>query len=157
MRVIGKSWGWLWDEKHFDSTLGSSSMVICTLPLTDSKTNIVSCCLVDCTCTVTSLRDTAVELWKAPGPNSYALGNKTQHQVLSKTYCTLEKTARGCTFYQMFHKMAFFVCRGQKKPQQLLLLHWIYCSCYSNNTHTSMRFSVPVIAYSGHQCTDKCQ
>lgn len=41
MRVIGKSWGWLWDEKHFDSTLGS--MVIWTLAWTDSKTNIVLC------------------------------------------------------------------------------------------------------------------
>lgn len=32
MRVIGKSWGWLWEEKHFDSTLGPTSPVIWTLP-----------------------------------------------------------------------------------------------------------------------------
>ncbi len=48
--------------------------------------------------------------------------------------------------------MTFFVYQGeQKKKVTAAKLYWIYCSCYSNNMHTSVRLSVQAIAYSGHR------
>lgn len=137
-------------------------MVIWRLPLTYSKTNIVLC-LVDCTCTATSLKDATVRPWKAPRPNSYALGKKTHHQVLSKTYCTLEKTARGRTFYQTFHKMTFLVCGGEKKSnccysigsivpatQTIHTLPWGSCYClFRTSVHRQMSIVYPDKQYLG--------
>ena len=164
MRVIGKSWGWLWEEKHFDSTLGSTSTVIWTLPLTDSKTNIVLC-LVGYTCTMTSSRDTAVR----PGKRLTVV-KRTCHHVLSKTDCSLEKTAWGCTFHQSFFiKMIFFffffVYPGEKKVSAAKLLNLLFllfkqhthfhetlCSCYClfrTSVHRQMSIVYPDKQYLG--------
>lgn len=152
MRVIGKSWGWLWEEKHFDSTLGSTSTVIWTLPLTDSKTNIVLC-LVGCTCTMTSSRDTAVR----PGKLLIVVKENLPSCAFQDRLFLGENCLRLYILSKVFHKNDFYFLSNKEKKKLVLLNYWIYCSCYSNNIHTTMRLSVHAIAYSGHQRTDKCQ
>lgn len=150
MRVIGKSWGWLWEEKHFDSTLGSTSTVIWTLPLTDSKTNIVLC-LVGCTCTMTSLRETDSVRPRKP----LVLIKKRTIRWLLRTPVPQRILLEEVRFIKHFIRMIFFVSKRRTKVTSAKVLDLLFLQ-FKQFTHLG-EASVHAIAYSGHQCTDKCQ